>query len=53
MIRARRIDTATSVFALSALTQCVYGAADDVRIVYAYDFADDTVKTLFSVEEEY
>ncbi len=53
IIRTKRIKGATSVFGLSALTHCIYGVREDVREVYAYDFAGDVVKTLFSVERGY
>lgn len=52
IMRSRRIDGARSVFGLSALTQCVYGVRDNRREVYAYDFAEDTVQTLFSIDEQ-
>ncbi len=50
VVRSRRIDEASSVFGLSALTHCVYGVREDLRNVYAYDFVKDAVRTLFSVE---
>ena len=50
VVRSRRIDEASSVFGLSALTHCVYGVREDLRNVYAYDFVEDAVRTLFSVE---
>ncbi len=50
VVRSRRIDEASSVFGISALTHCVYGVREDQTNVYAYDFAEDIVRTLFSVE---
>lgn len=50
VVRSRRIDEASSVFGISALTHCVYGVREDLTNVYAYDFAEDAVKELFSVE---
>jgi len=50
IVRSKRIDEASSVFGLSALTHCVYGVREDLRNVYAYDFGEDVVRTLFSAE---
>lgn len=50
VVRSKRIDEASSVFGLSALTHCVYGVREDLRNVYAYDFVEDAVRTLFSAE---
>lgn len=53
VIQTKRIDKAGSVFGLSALTRSVYGATENNRSIYSYDFAEDSVRELFSVEGEY
>ncbi|MDI6450659.1 hypothetical protein [Anaerobaca lacustris] len=59
IIRSRQIDEASSLFGLSALMRSVYGVTEGLRgehsydCVYSYDFEEDTMKELFSVESQY